>query len=107
MTTIGENNIQLQASWTRVQKVTPQPGVDANGKPVTITPKIWMTSEIGGVQLPATVGFEQKCGRVLFSTYHCEGDEQSKLLAQEKALLYILLEVGVCVGELPPPPPPR
>ena len=25
------------------------------------------------------------------------------LLAQEKALLFILLEVGVCIGEQPPP----
>ena len=53
------------------------------------------------------MSFEQKCGRVLFSTYHAEGDSTSTLLAQEKALLYVLLEVGVCVGELPPPPPPR
>ena len=107
MDTIGEKNIQLKASWSRIQKVSPQPGVDAKGAPVTITPKVWMTSNVGGAELPATVSFEQKCGRVLFSTYHCEGDDSSKLLAQEKALLYILLEVGVCVGELPPPPPPR
>ena len=66
-----------------------------------------MSSSIAGSDRPATVSFEQKCGRVLFSTYHTEGDNNSKLLAQEKALLYILLEVGVCVGELPPPPPPR
>ena len=107
MKTIGETNISLQASWTRIQKVTPQPGFDGMGKAVTITPKVWMTSSIAGAELPATVSFEQKCGRVLFSTYHCEGDNSSKLLAQEKALLYVLLEVGVCVGELPPPPPPR
>jgi hypothetical protein len=74
---------------------------------VTITPKVWMTSDIGGQTIPATVSFEQKCGRVLFSSYHCEGDNASGLLAQEKALLYVLLEVGVCVGQLPPPPPPR
>ncbi len=107
MTAIGDKNIQLKASWSRIQKVNAQPGVDAKGAPVTITPKVWMTSNVGGQELPATVSFEQKCGRVLFSTYHCEGDDGSTLLAQEKALLYILLEVGVCVGELPPPPPPR
>ena len=87
--------------------LSPQPGVDATGKPVTITPKVWMTSQVGGAALPATVSFEQTCGRVLVSSYHCEGDDGSKLLAQEKALLYTLLEVGVCVGQLPPPPPPR
>jgi len=108
LTAIGDGNPQLQAAWSRIESVHSQPGTAPDGTPKTITPKVWMTSDIGsGTQLPATVSFEQKCGRVLFSTYHCEGDSQSKLLAQEKALLYVLLEVGVCVGELPPPPPPR
>jgi hypothetical protein len=105
--TIGHPSIELRAAWSRIASVSPQPGFDPSGKPVTITPKVWMTSNTGAGELPATVSFEQKCGRVLFSTYHCEGDDSSQLLAQEKALLYILLEVGVCVGELPPPPPPR
>ena len=107
MSAIGHSNVTLEASWSRMQKVNPQPGVDATGKAVTITPKVWMSSQVGGQSYPATVSFEQKCGRVLMSSYHCEGDSGAGLLAQEKALLYILLEVGVCVGELPPPPPPR
>ncbi|MDB4937044.1 MAG: Tryptophan synthase alpha chain [Labilithrix sp.] len=107
MTAIGHADIELKASWSRIESVHPQPGYGPDGKPKTITPKVWMTSNIAGSQLPATVSFEQKCGRVLFSTYHAEGDDGSNLLAQEKALLYVLLEVGVCVGELPPPPPPR
>lgn len=105
--TIGHPSVELKAAWSRIQKVSAQPGFDADGKPVTITPKVWMTSSVAGEELPATVSFQQRCGRVLFSTYHCEGDVSSGLLAQEKALLYILLEVGVCVGQLPPPPPPR
>lgn len=103
----GDSDITLQKSWSRIASVQPQPGLDPKGNPKTITPKVWMYSDIGGQKLPATVSFEQKCGRVLFSTYHAEGDNNSTLLAQEKALLYILLEVGVCVGDLPPPPPPR
>lgn len=108
LATIGHPTLTLEKSYTRIQKVTPQPGLDPEGNPTTITPKVWMTSKIHtGAELPATVSFEQKCGRVLFSTYHCEGDHGEELIAQEKALLYILLEVGVCVGELPPPPPPK
>ncbi len=107
MSAIGHSSITLEQSWSRIQKVTPKPGVDPTGKPVTITPKVWMSSTVGGQTLPATVSFEQKCGRVLFSSYHAEGDSASQLLAQEKALLFILLEVGVCVGQLPPAPPPR
>ncbi|MFO0674191.1 MAG: hypothetical protein U0235_32015 [Polyangiaceae bacterium] len=101
---IGDTSVTLQQSWTRIASVAPQPGVDPEGKPVTITPKVWMTSDYEGSAHPATVSFEQKCGRVLFSTYHAEGGEGATLLAQEKALLFILLEVGVCVGQLPPPP---
>jgi hypothetical protein len=46
------------------------------------------------------VSFERGCGRVLYSTYHTEADKGSttELLTQEKALLYILLEVAVCVA---------
>ncbi len=104
---IGSPHPGLKASWSRMSKVNPQPGYDPDGNAVTIKPKVWMTSSINGQELPATVSFEQRCGRVLFSTYHCEGDDATALLPQEKALLYILLEVSVCVGTLPPPPPPR
>lgn len=97
---IGESNFELKDSWTIISKVNAQPGKDADGKPVTITPKVWMTSNGTG---PSTVSFDNQCGRVLFSTYHAEGGEADALLAQEKALLFILLEVGVCIGQQPPP----
>ncbi len=102
LTAIGETNVTLQQNWTRVASTAPQPGLDENGNAATITPKVWVTAQQGGT--PATVSFENGCGRVLFSTYHTEGNGSSALIAQEKALLYVLLEVGVCVG---PPPPPR
>jgi len=81
-----------------LKSVNPQPGTDQDGKSVTITPKVWMS----GNGKPMTVSFQSGCGRVLFSTYHTESGS-SQLLSQEKALLYVLLEVGVCVGTLPPP----
>ncbi len=102
LTAIGETNVTLQQNWTRVVSTAPQPGLDEDGKAATITPKVWVTAQQGGT--PATVSFENGCGRVLFSTYHTEGNGSSALIAQEKALLYVLLEVGVCVGQ---PPPPR
>ena len=36
----------------------------------------------------------EKCDRVLFSTYRTEGDDASNLLAQDKAILYVLLAVA-------------
>lgn len=97
---IGEKNFDLKDSWTIISKVNPMASTDVDGKPVTVTPKVWMTSNGTG---PSTVSFDSQCGRVLFSTYHAEGGEADALLAQEKALLFILLEVGVCVGQQPPP----
>jgi len=43
---------------------------------------------------------------VMYSTYHAEGTDNggsSTLLAQEKALFHILLEVSACVGVKPVP----
>jgi hypothetical protein len=86
-----------EKNYLQIEGVHPVQGQDANGDPATITPKVWV--EASG--RPATVSFEQKCGRVMYSTYHTEADQGSftNLLPQEKALMYILLEVGVCVGQ--------
>jgi hypothetical protein len=85
-----------EKNYLQIAGVHDQPGKDADGNPTTISPKVWV--EASG--RPATVSFEQQCGRVLYSTYHTEADQGSftNLLPQEKALMYILLEVGVCVG---------
>ncbi len=102
LTAIGETNVTLQQNWTAIEKVNPVQDTDANGQPVTVTPRVWMKANGAN---PATVSFDRACGRVLFSTYHTEGSGEMTLLAQEKALLYILLEVaGVCVGTPPPVP---
>jgi hypothetical protein len=85
----------VEANWTQIAKVNEVETTDMDGKPVKVTPKVWV---IG--QGPNTISFERSCGRVLYSTYHTEADKgsQTQLLAQEKALLYILLEVAVCVA---------
>jgi len=73
---------------------------DPSGTTVDVTPKAWVM----GDSSPSTISFEDGCGRVLFSTYHTEGSaDDNTLLPQEKALLYVLLEVGVCVGPRLPP----
>jgi hypothetical protein len=103
LSAIGETSVTLRESWTAVRSVSPKQGKDAEGKVVTITPKVWASAQRANGTSPATVSFEDGCGRVLFSTYHTEGAGSAQLLAQEKALLYVLLEVGVCVGQMPPP----
>jgi len=97
LTAMNVSGWNVEANWTTISNVNPVDTQDMDGNPVTVTPKIWV--EGSGVG-PSTVSFERSCGRVLFSTYHTEADKGSTtdLLPQEKALLYILLEVGICVA---------
>jgi hypothetical protein len=108
MSAIGEGNATLKAAWSTIASVKPFPSLDENGKSFTQTPKVWASVKQASGTHPATVSFQDRCGRVLYSTYHAEGSDsvfgQGDFLAQEKALMHILLEVGVCVGQKPIPP---
>ncbi|MBX3188466.1 MAG: hypothetical protein KF819_15725 [Labilithrix sp.] len=108
MVALGEGSATLKAAWSTIDKVNAISSTDENGKPFTQTPKVWASVMQGGGARPATVSFQDRCGRVLYSTYHAEGSDsvfgQGDFLAQEKALMHILLEVGVCVGPKPVPP---
>jgi hypothetical protein len=108
MTAIGEGNASLKSAWSTIEKVSPVSSIDENGNAFTQTPKVWASVKQGAKTHPATVSFQDRCGRVLYSTYHAEGSDtaggQGSFLAQEKALMHILLEVGVCVGPKPIPP---
>ena len=101
----GDKSFTVKGNWTTITSVNTVAGLDAKGAPAEITPKVWVTAKKGGsnVERPTTVSFENQCGRVLFSTYHTESGfgGSTSLLAQEKALLYVLLEVGVCIGDRP------
>ena len=103
----GDKTFTVKGNWTKLTNVNVRPGLDENGNMVDVEPKVWVTAKQGtsSAVTPTTVSFQNKCGRVLFSTYHTEsgvgGGGGTALLAQEKALLYVLLEVGVCVGERP------
>ena len=107
LTATGDATFQVKGNWTKLTSVNTRQGLDEKGNAVDVTPKVWVTAKSGSsaAVIPTTVSFQNKCGRVLFSTYHTEsgvgGGGGSTLLAQEKALLYVLLEVGVCVGDRP------
>lgn len=96
LATQGITSFDVKESWTAIDSVHQGSTTDPDGKPITITPKVWVEANSPWGKLPATVSFEQACGRVLFSTYHTEAADT--LLPQVRALLYILLEVSVCVA---------
>jgi hypothetical protein len=107
MTAIGEGSAELKKSYVSIASTSPQMGKDENGAAALITPKVWASTKVNGRTLTSTVSFQDTCGRVMYSTYHAEGTDHGGgggLLAQEKALFHILLEVSACVGVKPVPP---
>ncbi len=96
----GDTNFEVEGNYTTISAVNVMSGTDPKGEPKDIEPKVWVTATKGSGTFPTTVSFENQCGRVLFSTYHTEPGfgGSTTLHAQEKALLYVLLEVGVCIG---------
>lgn len=100
LTAIGSPNVTLRESWTTIAAVHDFDGTDVDGNAVKVSPHVWMSAKKTDGVHPATVSFQRGCGRVLFSTYHTAStDPTQPLLPQEKALLYVLLEVAVCVNE--------
>ncbi|GAC1540227.1 MAG: hypothetical protein NVS3B10_04920 [Polyangiales bacterium] len=92
----GKDLSTVKDAWTDLTGVHAKPDLDADGKTVTVTPKVWVEA----TSAPATVSFEHSCGRVLFTTYHTQPTAESSapLEPQALALLYLILEVDVCVG---------
>ena len=46
---------------------------------------------------PLTVTYEPTgCGRVLFSTYHTTDSTHVGLVPQERVLLYLIMQIGMC-----------
>lgn len=96
----GITNFKLQDSYTVIKSVTKLPAPGPDEKPHDVLPKAWILVQTpkNGIK-PATVSYPYGCGRILFSTYHTEGKKSTgaTLLPQERALLYIILEVAVCL----------
>ena len=74
-------------------------GYDDEGLPVYDDPVAWVIGSVNGSggKKPLTVTFEPAgCGRVLYSTYHTTGTAHPGLVPQERVLLYLIMQIGVC-----------
>jgi hypothetical protein len=99
--TYNANSMHFEDNWNTIESLNAvQVGTDDEGLPVYDTPKAWV---IGGStssptpKKPLTVTYEPTgCGRVLFSTYHTTGSTHVGLVPQERVLLYLIMEIGVC-----------
>jgi hypothetical protein len=79
---------------------------EENGTPIENDPKVWLTGTVTGAPAgrhPLSVTFEPTgCGRVLYSTYQTSSVTHPSLHPQERVLLYLIMEIGVCATTVPP-----
>jgi hypothetical protein len=107
---INADDFVIEGAWDMIRELpTVNIGNDMNGMPINVTAKSWISGEFTEKDVPMTTGrwphtvtFEPSaCGRVLYSTYHTAEKIHPGLMAQERVLLYLILELGVC-SEIPP-----
>lgn len=94
---IDADDFVVEGNWTLIRETpTVTIGTDASGMPVTNTAKTWISGDYMGAYYPHTVTFEPSCGRVLYSTYHTAQKTHAWLVPQERVLLHLIMEIGVC-----------
>jgi hypothetical protein len=94
------NSFQVTGNWNWIAGLTSvQVGVDDDDLPIYDDPKTWVVGSrsAGGGKNPLSVTFEPTgCGRVMYSTYQTANGSHRGLYPQERVLLYLIMEIGVC-----------
>jgi hypothetical protein len=99
--TVGMFNptaFEVTDNWNTITALTPvQIGVDDNSMPVYDMPKAWISGSKGGVRGPQAVTYEPTgCGKVLYTTFQTAVGAHVGLYAQERALIYLIMEIQTC-----------
>jgi len=94
---IDGDDFIIEGSWSLIRS-TPEVrvGTDPAGMPIMAAAKTWISGDYNGSYYPHTVTFEPSCGRVLYSTYHTAQKPHAWLVPQERVLLHLIMEIGVC-----------
>lgn len=96
------NSTHFEGVWSTYLGVQAADVPDATGATHTVTPHVYASvTDTSGLYYSkeAATSMEFGCGRALLSTFHVHGASGQNLLMQEKALLYMLLDVSTCIGE--------
>lgn len=105
---VDPNGFAIEGNWDHIEElVDVQVGVDDEGLPVTDRPHAYIIGDQDGSPAtcsgggtgckPLTVTYQPAgCGRVLYSTYHTAENTHTGLVPQERVLLYLIMEIGVC-----------
>lgn len=99
MEATGDSSVELEGIYSKFGELHPisVPGIGDDAAMVDATPKVW--SEVQGTDeswQQASFSITYGCGRGMFSIFHAHSNG-SDLAPQEKALLFMLLEVSSCV----------
>jgi hypothetical protein len=97
----GITSFEVEDNWTVIESANTYTAPNEDFILEEMETKVWVVgsgnlSSFGSGTQPNTVSFQWGCGRAMFSTYHTEPGFGQDLVAQERALLYIILEVLVC-----------
>jgi len=102
---VAPDGVLFEENWDCIQAIGSVPGTEPDGTPITITPDVYCEGPVTrdhscmSPDAPLTLTFPFGCGKVLFTTYHtvgAMGGLHPDLLVQEKILVYMILEIGLC-----------
>jgi hypothetical protein len=99
---INPTNFQISGAYNYIDALNNSvvTGMDAEGLPIYDVPKAWVIGSkpgLAGGKRPMAVTFEPTgCGRVLYSVYQTADGSHAGLHPQERVLLFLITEIGVC-----------
>lgn len=102
--------ITTQLNYSGIDVISPIIVQDMEGKDVDVGHHTWVEGpceSCSNPQMvrPMAITGQYGCGRMMYSTFENSSDNHPGLSPQELVLLYMILEIGVCFDETPPPPP--
>ncbi len=90
----------IEGNWNHIEGLhSVLVGTDEEGNEIIDSPLKYVIGDdaVSGPKKPLTVTFEPAgCGRVLYSTYHTTHSTHPGLAPQERVLVYLIMEIGVC-----------
>lgn len=97
-------DMSIEGNWNHIEGLhAVTVGTDDMGNPIIDNPVKYVIGDdtAGGPKKPLTVTYEPAgCGRVLYSTYHTTHSTHVGLAPQERVLVYLIMEIGVCKDDI-------
>lgn len=102
--------ITTRLNYSGIDTISPVIVQDMDGMDVDVGHHTWVEGPCGSCSdpqmiRPMAITGQYGCGRMMYSTFENSSDNHPGLSPQELVLLYMILEIGVCFEETPPPPP--